>query len=40
MIMLALTNFVFFLRDNNGLEDLKKKKKEFSHLQSFQFIHL
>ena len=29
MIMLALTNFVFFLRDNNGLEDLKKKKRSF-----------
>ena len=27
MITLALTNFVFFPRDNNGLEDLKKKKK-------------
>ena len=29
MIMLALTNFVFFLRDNNGLEDFKKKKGVF-----------
>ena len=29
MITLALTNFVFFPRDNNGLEDLKKKKRSF-----------